>query len=351
MKKERNYLIDALKCLACFCVVMLHMPTRKFGDEVFYIENMLGYCGVPVFFMVSGYFAAKHVESNSADSGRWFFKRAVKMVQYFVFFELIFFVCYRLGGSASLIEESIELSREAIGKLLVFNVPVFSGILWYLLAYAYCLVIYGVASHFKKGYLLICVLSPVLLLLYYILGRYSVIIFNRELPYYWSRNFLIYAIPMFNVGFIMPKLNIKRLTNQNNTVLLIVSMFLLFVECRVFQTRESLKGSNGYIFNTIVAFLIVYYATHDPKIRVSGDNILAVIGREYSLYIYGFHGIAGKICSVLVKFTAKLDKNAGTFAMSFYHISKPICVFLMSLFVAWIYVKMKRKVISLKKVP
>ena len=34
MEKERNHLIDAIKCLACFGVVMLHMPAVKFQKEI-----------------------------------------------------------------------------------------------------------------------------------------------------------------------------------------------------------------------------------------------------------------------------------------------------------------------------
>ena len=35
----------------------------------------------------------------------------------------------------------------------------------------------------------------------------------------------------------------------------------------------------------------------------------------------------------------QLDKETGAFVMSFYHIAKPICVFLMALLMAFIYVK------------
>ena len=85
MEKERNHLIDAIKCLACFGVVMLHMPAAKFQKEIIDIQDMLGRCGVPLFFMISGYFAAKHIEKDPSSS-RWFFKRAVKMLQQFVIF-------------------------------------------------------------------------------------------------------------------------------------------------------------------------------------------------------------------------------------------------------------------------
>ena len=91
-----------------------------------------------------------------------------------------------------------------------------------------------------------------------------------------------------------------------------------------------------------LSFLIVYYATHDPKIIVSENNILAVIGKKYSLYIYAFHGIAVTICSKTVLSIAQFNKNAGSFAVLFYHIAKPILVFLMALLISWIYVRVSQ---------
>ena len=156
----------------------------------------------------------------------------------------------------------------------------------------------------------------------------------------WSRNFLFAAVPMFTIGFNMPKINIKWLTDRTIMVFSLLSVCLLFAESMAFHANPSIQGANNYIFNTVLAFLVIYYATHDPQITVSENNILAVIGRKYSLYIYAFQGIAAKLCSITVKLILKLDKNTGTFAISFYHRTKPICVFLMGLLMAYVYVKM-----------
>lgn len=339
MERERNYLIDAIKCLACFGVVMIHMPTQHFGDEFYYMETVLGRCGVPIFFMISGYFAARHVKKDPENSGRWFLKNALRMIWQFVIFSVIIFAFYRLGNLLFQMEDmTFTIDKDHIFRLLVFNDPLFGGVLWYLLAYAYCLLIYAAASHFKMGYRLLALVSPLLLLLYYILGRYSVLFFGESLPYYWSRNFLITAIPMFTLGFVMPELNIKWLTNQNILILSIISVLLLFAECMAFYTSLPI-GRNNFIFNMPLSFLIVYYATHQPKITVPKDNLLAVIGKKYSLYIYGFQGLAVTLCSRLVMSIVHLDKETGAFVMAFYHISKPICVFLMALLMAFIYVK------------
>ena len=179
MERERNYLIDAIKCLACFGVVMAHMATKSLGDEFYYIEAILGRCGVPIFFMISGYFAAKHIKKDPENSGRWFLKNALKMIWQFLLFSVIIFAFYRLGNLLFHTDDlTLTINKDRIFRLLVLNEPLFSGVLWYLLAYAYCLLIYAAASHFKKGYRLLALVSPLLLLLYYILGRYSVLFFG-----------------------------------------------------------------------------------------------------------------------------------------------------------------------------
>ena len=195
---------------------MAHMATKSLGDEFYYIEAILGRCGVPIFFMISGYFAARHVKKDPENSGRWFLKNALRMIWQFLLFSVIIFAFYRLGNLLFHTDDlTLTINKDRIFRLLVLNEPLFSGVFWYLL---------------------VALVSPLLLLLYYILGRYSVLFFEESLPYYWSRNFLITAIPMFTLGFVMPELNIKWLTNQNILILSIISVLLLFAECMAFYT-------------------------------------------------------------------------------------------------------------------
>ena len=77
---------------------MAHMATKSLGDEFYYIEAILGRCGVPIFFMISGYFAARHVKKDPENSGRWFLKNALRMIWQFVIFSVIIFAFYRLGN-------------------------------------------------------------------------------------------------------------------------------------------------------------------------------------------------------------------------------------------------------------
>ena len=91
VNKDRNNHIDILKCIACFGVVMLHAPTKFFSDNFSYIEVALGRCGVPIFFMLSGYLMGKRsIQQNSRSANRkMFLRQAVKMIKYYIFFELL----------------------------------------------------------------------------------------------------------------------------------------------------------------------------------------------------------------------------------------------------------------------
>lgn len=352
-EQNRNNYIDMLKCIACFGVIMLHAPTKFFSDNFSYIEVALGRCGVPIFFMLSGYLMGmRSIQQNSRSFDRkMFLRQAIKMIKYYIFFELLVSgLCFGLdklkGGETVLMQMP---DTGSILKLLIFNVPLNNGILWYILAYAYCLLVYSLMSFFKNGYRIIAWLSPLLLLGYFILGRYSVIAMGHKLDSYIASNFLFAAIPMFTIGFLLPNMNWKWLTPENNRILIAVCVLLMAAESLAFYNTNSVNTrSNNLMFNIIVAFLLVYYVVH-----IHGDgkreNIFSVIGYRYSLYIYVFQGVAAKMWMTLISFGGK---GAVTNLVScFYKISKPLTVFMTSLIISCIYCGIKNMIIKLKISP
>lgn len=105
---------------------MAHMATKSLGDEFYYIEAILGRCGVPIFFMISGYFAAKHIKKDPENSGRWFLKNALKMIWQFLLFSVIIFAFYRLGNLLFHTDDlTLTINKDRIFRLLVLNEPLF----------------------------------------------------------------------------------------------------------------------------------------------------------------------------------------------------------------------------------
>lgn len=346
--KKRNYYIDTLKCIACFLVVMLHMPAQAFSDDIYTIQVSLGRCGVPIFFMLSGYMMGiKSINNNSRVADRkLFIRQALKIIKYFIFFELLdAFLNYGLNILKNT-ETAFTINTHAIIKLLIFNVPVMNGILWYLLAYAYCLFIYYLISYLKKGYQILVYLTPILLIGYFTFGRYSLIILHSKFEHYYSNNFLFAAIPMFTLGFIMPKINWKWLTTPNNKIILAVSILLMISENLAFDRSKQLNsGRNDYLFNIITAFLLVYYVTHINCTENKQPNILATIGCKYSLYIYVFQGVANRLWRVFLFWGGKSPK--GNLIRDFFSISKPITVFITALLLSLLYCLIRNSIMKI----
>ncbi|MBQ8791940.1 MAG: acyltransferase [Ruminiclostridium sp.] len=331
-QKKRNNLIDALKCLACLAVILLHFPTNEYGDRFVYFQTAIGRCGVPLFFMASGYFFG--LKRDEAKSGRYL-KNALRMAIYYIVFEVALFMLNALvqvimGNEP--VFSAIDISKRSILEFLIVNEPLYASHLWYILAYMYCLLIYAVIVRYKVAGKIVAVLTPVLLIGYHVLGRYSVIFFDQKLDHTIVRNFLFAAIPMFTVGYYLDKIKAPSKTKGGMIVLIILSFLCLhFESMSFFRSRAIDNGRNNYIFNFIAAFLIIKYITTCGK-NVSEDNPLAVIGRKYSLYIYVFQYVASRMLNVIVHYTK--DTSLGRHFSNIYSFSKPLMIFGFALIMA-----------------
>jgi hypothetical protein len=69
--------------------------------------------------------------------------------------------------------------------------------------------------------------------------------------------------------------------------------------------------------------------------KVSEDNIMAVIGKKYSLYIYAFQGISSTLLVTIIK--SLKPYRIGTFLSVLYKTGKPFAVFFTAFALALIY--------------
>ncbi len=333
-KGKRNNLLDLMKGIACIMVVLMHFPTKKFGTGFYALECALGRCGVPLFLMISGYLAGQRIlYGKKKDGGAWFLRQFRKILTYFVVFSFVIYLFYavfdRLTGAAGPTIK-ITWSVENILLLLIGNKPFFAGYLWYLPAYAGCLLVFFLLSRLgAAGYRLAGICTPVLLVLYHVLGRYCIIFLHRNLPYYYASNFLIAAVPMFCAGFYLPKLK-PAAKNRGNLLLLIgASVFCLLCEYQAFASQPALdSGRNNYFFNFVTAFLLMQLITIYAW-EVSGENILVRIGRDYSLFIYVFQFLASALCNAFVDFLGRFS-SAKIFVVMF-RFGRPFVIFLAAL--------------------
>ena len=343
--QKRNNLIDVLKCAACFAVILLHFATHEFEQRGILLQTAIGRCAVPIFFMISGYFASlKPIEKQA----KGFLRGAVRMAVYYVIFEVILYFLHGLARELTDKDRTfatLDFSFRRIKEFFLFNEPFFATYLWYLLSYMYCLIIYAVAVKIKPLMKLIAIATPFLLIGYIALGRYSVIFFDKGLDLIYSRNFLFAALPMFTVGYYMNKIKRPVKSDAGMLFLIGISLFLLYCEALSFLRSPSIdSGRNNYFMNLVVAFLVTKLATSTER-NTTSDNPLAVIGRKYSLYIYLLQYIANELLKVIFFYTKRYP--FGKLMYNFYGFAKPVMVFAAALLLSMLAYRIERLIVSL----
>lgn len=201
-------------------------------------------------------------------------------------------------------------------KFLVFNESPLAGHLWYLGAIFYVLLIVLLMDKLNCRKVLYF-LTPILLVADLVFGKYSLLIFHREFPYIFVRNFLCVGIPYFCIGNLIKnrrwKLDKKRLA-------ILMTFFTMTSMAERFLLVNS--GMNAkrdhYISTTFLAIFVFLYALRSNW----KNNHMAVIGRKYSTWLYVIHPIFIAVISTVTN-------RIGVY--SIYRFIAPIVVFLITL--------------------
>ena len=197
---ERNYSIDILKFVCAILVVFLHTGWNLQQEFLPFTR-----CAVPCFFIISGYLLF------DADGIKY--ERLIRSLSHVgkisLWATLFFFIwkeTIKILGSHSIWIPS----RESLINWLLFNENPFASHLWYLFAYLYVLIIILFVNYLGKWKILYWMI-PFLLMIDLIFGKYSLLLWGWEPPYFVVRNFLFVGLPYFAIGTI-----IKR--SYNDTV-------------------------------------------------------------------------------------------------------------------------------------
>lgn len=190
MKRLHN--IDSLKFFCALLVVFLHVqaPYQK------YILPLTR-CAVPCFLIISGYLI--YTEERNKLLGR--LKRGIqKMLQIFVWSALLYAVVKFIFAIKD--NDFSFLNLDALGEFILLNENPFGFHLWYIGAYLYALaIIYISVKCGKLKYIWYSV--PFLLLIDLCLGKYSLLLWHKEFPYIWVRNFLCVGLPYLSIGMLL----------------------------------------------------------------------------------------------------------------------------------------------------
>lgn len=285
--KKRSYGLDFLKYVCCLLVIFIHMDLPQVME---WGVLPLTRVAVPIFFMITGYFyeqtCQKGREGKQMKKVLWLAVSANALHFGWALAKLI------LNGESLVNYFRGFLQKDVLLNYLVFNQPPYRTSLWYinglliLLIVVFLLQKAGVQS-LKKLYFLI----PVLLVVNLLLGTYSFLFFDADIPLCYTRNGLVCGLPYFLLGDFINHYKI-RLKNPSLIVGAIVFSIFSVIECCILRENGLLK--TDHLFGTffLVVFAFSWFVNNEPWL--SNKKIVCLVaglGAKYSFVIYIIHSI------------------------------------------------------------
>lgn len=286
--KNRCYGLDFLKYFCCLLVIFIHMDLPQAME---WGVLPLTRVAVPIFFMITGYFyeqtCQKGREGKQIKKVFWLAVGANALHLGWALAKLI------LNGESLVNYLKGFLQKDALLNFLVFNQPPYRISLWYinglliLLIVVFLLQKAGVQS-LKKLYLLI----PMLLVVNLLLGTYSFVFFDADIPLCYTRNGMLCGLPYFLLGDFINHYKI-RLKNPLLVVGIIVFSFFSVIECCILREKGLLLKAD-HLFGTffLVVFIFSWFVNNEPWL--SNKKIVCLVaglGAKYSFVIYIIHSI------------------------------------------------------------
>jgi len=211
-------------------------------------------------------------------------KRGLRKMMWIFLWSTGLFALVKLCVGLVLGKELYLLSLHDLANWLFFNVNPFGGHLWYISAYFYVLLLaYIINKHrlWKEAFYLV----PLLLVVDLAFGKYSLLLWGEEFPYYWLRNFLFVGFPYYALGAWIKATDIRVKCEYVLTGGVIFSL-TSFIEYGILSYLCKNPVRDHYLSTTGLSLcLFLLFVT----IKQSKPNLLSSIGEKDSLYIYIFH--------------------------------------------------------------
>lgn len=294
--KKQNNTLNFLKGLACLAIVWMHTNS---GGLVNQIIVCMARFGIPVFFMVSGYFTYK---DNKVDYTKVLTKKIIHILKLIVIATLVYVIWHWVAdpfiktGNIPNILNSIERSIHSINifNILVLNINPFCGILWFLNALLYCYLLWLLISKIKNKR--IVYLVAIVILFTGILAR-AFIQYNHTMPedinINYFRNWLFMGLPFFTIGYLIHDYQeriVKVFKPKYMIVVAIIGMIMSFAE-RLVVPLEVFVGT------VIVSVALFIFAVEKPDlIKIP---IINRVGERFCFFIYIVHIIVRDIVSAI----------------------------------------------------
>ena len=330
---RRNNCVDILRIVSAFCIISLHNFSgsgHPFGEEL----TAMARFAVPLFFMISGCFAAAFDPP-----------RRVKQIKKLLFLTVasnLGYFLYRLCEAAGQYLPGFFAEKFAVKPFLDFFLLGESSVashLWFLSALLYVVILDHLLlsrlQRLKHGRAVTAAVAAALLvggLLYY---HINTTVLHRELPWQNYRNFFFLGLPFYLFGKLLPDSGLMKI--KLNVPALIGFLAVLFGTCLgeywLLGTKEI------YLSSIATALVLLSFALQHPMEHAGKwARAFAAAGRNYALPVYVVHiFMLDKVRGVYFSYVPW-----GTYKPGFYFI--PLVVMLLSLLAAWVYTKGKAAV-------
>ena len=282
---QRNNCVDILRIVSAFCIISLHNFSgsgHPFGEEL----TAMARFAVPLFFMVSGYFAAAFDKSRRV--------RQIKKLLFLTAASNIGYFLYRMLDAAAgrylpgFFEEKFTLN--AFWTFFWSGESSVAGHLWFLSALLYVVILDHLLlsrlQKMKHGRAIVAAVAAVLLIAGLSYYHINTTLLHRELPYQNYRNFLLMGMPFYLFGKLLrgSKLLEIKLNPPVLAMLLVVLFGICLGEYGLLGTKEI------YLSSIVTAFVLLIFALQHPMERAGKVvKAIAASGRKYALSVYVVH--------------------------------------------------------------
>lgn len=276
--KKPNRAFYFLKGIACIGVVLIHIHLPGIWGGV---ANRISAFAVPVFYMITGYYAFE--ENETVIKKRLLKTLKIFLYGYICYFVISFFIEMKNHSVTTWIQNCFTW-RTPI-QYLVFCTIDFAIPLWYLIAMVEVYLLWLLVIRFRLESFIIK-LIPVFFLIYVGITMFCE---TRGMAWFWKMNFISQALPWFLTGYYFHSQEGKHTFNRKYKSEKVILFGMIIIGCilAVVPTLYPVKvnfSCVGYIPYAGGIFLI---ALKYPEICRS--KLLEYIGRKLSMNIYIWH--------------------------------------------------------------
>lgn len=342
---KRNDGLDLLKLICAFLVISAHKP---FPQPMGIYPATMARMTIPIFLMITGYFSLSRL--STGDDSRPVFgirKGGTKLIKTLKLLLLASGLYLVIGicdnyPTATIKEYLASIfNAKIMRKMLLYNTSPFAIHLWYLNAVLYAMAFIVLMDKVRARKLLY-VLTPFLIAVDFILGRYSIILLGRYYPVYYTRNWLFFALPNLSIGMMLKEYDIVERTKKYHWQLGIASILLIAgMMAEHFHFEDVIKkgARENYIFGVFASLALFLWFAQIPRLSGIILQKLAWLGNTASAGIYIIH-------IYFVQHLPKLVKQLHL--RDFYKSTAPVIIFILSAIVTCLYNALKQRIVSHK---